>query len=113
MPKREFEDQEERQNKPEPQTQSKGKVVKSRSADESVGESVGRSRYDIGGGNSKKQATPKKDDKLEPRQGMTRQEAGRLGGKATARNHGNDYYQNLGKRGAEARWNKVDDQEQS
>ena len=35
--------------------------------------------------------------------GMTRSDAGRLGGQETARRHGSDHFRNIGKLGGEAR----------
>lgn len=61
---------------------------------------------------SSKSRDKKKSDSTE-KPVMTRQEAGRLGGKATARNHGSDYYKNLGRRGAEARWGGTEEEEES
>ena len=37
---------------------------------------------------------------------MTKAEAGRLGGKATAKKYGNEHMAEIGKKGAEATWEK-------
>lgn len=93
-------------NQPSKTTKSE---PKRKSADE---EQSGRKSDRSSDQNKSTQARGKKKGPAEESPVMTRQEAGRLGGKATARNHGSDYYKNLGRRGAEARWGGSDEGEE-